>query len=538
MRMKTPLRVAATAASFALLVTACGGGDSGENNSGGESTADPDSPSGGTYSVNLTEPSYLAPASNCYETACGKVLNIVNDPVVSVDMETGELQYDGLLESVEPNEDNSVWTLKIKEGRTFHNGEDVTADSFINAWNYSANPANEQATAGFMSHIEGAGEGETMSGLKKIDDLTFEVTLNGPFSQFGQQLNYSNAFHPIAQECLDDIQACNEAPIGTGPYQIDGQWNHDQGITVTKWADYNGDRQAQADTIEMKMFADSVAAFRAWQGGTLDVLDTVEPTVYAEAVSAAGDRLTETETSSLTYMGFPTKTAPFDSVEYRQGVSMAINRQEIIDGVLNGLYVPATDIPTPVIPGHRDDACEYCEQNVEQAKQLFQQGGGQQGDTLELWFNAGSGHEAWVEAIGNQLKNNLGVDFTMKGTEWAQYLEVLDAGNFTGPFRLGWAMDYPSPENYVRPIVGTNGDSNYSGYSNKQLDELLVQGDRAGSQEEAIDYYQQAADIALEELPILPLWSGVNTTIWSENVDNVVYSVADSAPYLNEITVN
>ncbi len=541
MSRRIPYKLAAAAAAVALLVTACGGGDDGgdtEGTGGNQSTANPDQPSGGTYSINLTEPQFLAPSSNCYESECSKVLSAINDPVVSIDRDTGELVYDGLAESITPNDDQSVWTIKLKDGRTFQNGEPVNADKFIQAWNYSSNPKNEQQTAGFMSHIQGAGKGETMSGLKKVDDLTFEVTLTGPFSQFGTVLTYAPAWAPIADECLADVKACNEQPIGTGPYQMDGPWRHDEGITVTKWADYNGEKPGQADTIEFKMFSDMVAAFRAYQGGQLDVLDALEPTIYQEGVNQAGDRMVQTENSSLTYMGFPTKTAPFDNADYRRAVSLSIDRQAIIDAVLNGQAKPSTDIVVPVIPGSRDDACEYCVYDPDQAKEVFAKTSGSTNDTVELWFNSGSGHEGWVEAIGNSMKNSLGINFKMKGTEWAQYLNLLGAHEFTGPFRLGWSMDYPSPENYIRPIVGTNGDSNYSQYSNKELDALLVKGDQAATTEEAFKYYQQAGDIALSDMPILPLWSGVNTTVWSENVDNVVYDGMDGQVLIREVTVN
>jgi ABC-type transport system substrate-binding protein len=527
------MRVAAVAASFALLITACGGGDGdGEEGDGTEGGG----PSGGTFSVNLTEPSYLGPASECYESECVLVLDVVNDPLVSVD-ENGELVFDGLAEEI-TTEDNTTWTVKLKADRTFHNGEPINADTLIATWNYTSNPKNEADTAGFMSHIQGAGKGETISGLSKVDDLTVEVTLTGPFSQFGQQMSYSSAFTPMAPACLADTAACNEAPIGSGPYQIDGQWNHDQGITVSKWADYAGDREAQADTIEFTIYADLVAAFRAWQGGTLDVLDALDPTIYAEGVQAAGDRIDTEETADLTYMGFPTEAKPFDTKEYRQAVSQGINREAIIQGVLNGQALPSTDIVTPPIPGSRDDACQYCEFDADAAKEKFEAGGGQAGDTVELWVNTGSGNEPWVEAIGNELKNNLGVNFKMRAIEWAQYLEILDAGNFTGPFRLGWGMDYPSPENYLRPLLDTNGDSNYTGYSNPELDDLLVQGDQAETQEEAFELYQQAGDLGLEDMPLLPLWSSIDNVVWSERVDNVrIDAMRGDVGWINEIVV-
>ncbi|MGH3367421.1 MAG: peptide ABC transporter substrate-binding protein [Nocardioidaceae bacterium] len=535
MRTKAPLRCAALAATFALLVAACGGGGGGEGTGGGgEPGAGGGEATGGTLTAQLTEPTFLAPAQMCYESECSKVLNLVNDPVIGIDLDSGELVYDGLLESAEST-DNKTWTLKIKEGRKFHNGEPVDADSFIRAWNWSADPKNESTTTGFMAKIEGYGKGSELSGLKKIDDLTFEVTLSDPFALFPTTLTYSNAFAPLAQECLDDVKKCNEAPIGTGPYKMDGVWEHSQSVTVKRWAGYQGQQAANPDTIELAITTDLVASWRAFQAGQIDITE-LDPTVYNEAKATLGDHLLLSQTGNFTYMGFPTKTAPYDEVKMRQALSMAFDRQLIIDKVLNGLYEPSTAITPPVIPGAQENACPYCEYNPEKAKQLFAEAGGKPGMTIDLWFNAGSGHDGWVEAIGNQLKQNLGVEFKLQSREWAQFLEVLEAGDFTGPFRLGWLPDYPNTENYLRPIVATGGDSNYTGYSNKKLDALIAKGDQAGSVEEGFQYYQQAEDVALEELPILPLWVEQEATAYSQNVDNVTYNIVDEVP-LNEVTV-
>jgi oligopeptide transport system substrate-binding protein len=534
MRVKTPMRAAAVSAVLALGLAACGGGSSDEGSDTGSGTQQ----TGGSFSVELTEPSYLAPSSKCYESECSVVLDLVNDPLVSVDPDSGELVFDGLAESIEANEDQTVWTVKLKEGRTFHNGEPVNADALMRAWNYTQNPKNAQDTMGFMSHIEGTGKGNEMSGLKKVDDQTIEVTLSGPFSQFGAMMSYAPAFGPLAEECFNDLKACNEKPIGTGPYQVEGKWRHDEGITLTKWADYKGESTANADTIDFKIFTSPTAELREFQNGNLDLIRTVTPDIYLEAKGVLGDKMIEEASATLTYLGFPTKAKPFDNVKFRQALSMSIDREQIIDKVLNGLGKPATDIPTPPIPGYRDDACKYCTYDPEQAKKLFQESGvDANSTTLELYFNSDAGHDAWVEAAARQIQDNLGINYKLKSTEWAQYLELLDAQKFTGPFRLGWSLDYPSPENYIRPLVGTNGDSNYTGYSNKQLDELLVQGDQAADLEESFTFYQQADDIALEEMPIIPLWSGIAAVGPSDKVDNVRYDVGEGEVALGEVTV-
>ncbi|MGH3356538.1 MAG: peptide ABC transporter substrate-binding protein [Nocardioidaceae bacterium] len=534
MRTRTPLRCAAVAATFALLVAACGGGGGGDEGTGTGGDGGEQAVQGGTVTAQLTEPTFLAPSAQCYESECSKVLRLIHEPLLSVDLDSGELSYDGLLESGESS-DNQTWTFTIKEGYEFHNGEPVNADAFLRAWNWSADPKNEAATTGFMSKIEGYGKGTEMSGLKKIDEMTFEVTLGAPFALFPTTMTYTNAFAPQPQACMDDIKACNEKPIGTGPYEMDGVWNHSQGITVKRWPDYQGEMTANPDTIDMKISTDLVAAWRAFQAGQIDITE-LDPTVYNEAKSTLGDHVLLSETGNFTYMGFPTGTEPYDNVKMRQAISMAFDRQLIIDQVLNGIYEPSTAITPPAIPGSQENICDYCEYDPKRAKQLFQEAGGEPGMTVNLWFNAGSGHDGWVEAIGNQLKQNLGVEFKLQAREWAQFLEVLDAGDFTGPFRLGWLPDYPNTENYLRPIVATGGDSNYTGYSDKEVDNLISQGDQASTTEEAVKFYQQAEVAAVADLPILPLWVSQAPIAYSQEVENVSYNITDEVP-LNEVTV-
>jgi len=522
------------AAALIVGLSACGGGtDDPDPDVGG----DPKSELGGEYIAEVTEPTFLAPASNCYESECSRILYMIDDPLVTTDSESGELVYDGLAESIESNDDQSVWTVTLKEGREFHNGEPVDSASFARAWNYSQDPKNAQATAGFMSRIEGAGDGKEMAGFKVVDETTFEVTLNGPFSQFGQQMSYAPAFGPIAQECFEDLKACNEEPIGTGPYMMDGPWQHDDSIGVTRWEDYAGDQPAQADAVTFQMFTNPTAAYRDFQNGGLDVIN-LTPEIYLEARGGLGDAIIEEPTSSLTFLGFPTDKAPFDNPQVRQAISMSIDRQLIVDQVINGLAYPSTDIVTPPIPGSRDDACAYCVYDPEQAKQILAEAGVDlEGETIQFYFDADAGHEAWVEAAARQVQDNLGVDYKLQSTEWAQYIELLDGQEFTGPFRLGWVQDYPSPENYLRPLVGTNGDANFQAYSNPGVDDLLVQGDEAPTLEEGITFYQQAGDLALEDMPIIPLWSGKTAVAFSDDVTDVTYDFAQSDVAFKEVSI-
>ncbi|MPZ62580.1 MAG: hypothetical protein GEU93_15065 [Propionibacteriales bacterium] len=532
MRTMKPLRFAAIGAAFALVVAACGGGDEGD---GGDDGADGGA-SGGSYITHVSEPEQLAPSPMCYESECGAIWSMIGEPMVSVDFESGELVFDGLLESIE-TEDNTVFTLTIKDGWTFHNGDPVDADALIRGWTWTQNEQNAADTAGFLGKLEGAGEANP-SGLEKIDDLTVEVALSGAFVEFPKMLSFRPAFQPQAEECLQDTEACNEQPIGIGPYMMDGPWQHNQAINLVRYEDYAGEAPAEADSIQFKIEESLVNAFRDFSAGNIDLLRTTDPTVYPQAEGQYADQMIQEDQTRFTYMSFPMFEDYYKNPDLRRGISLAIDRQAIIDNVLNGIYEPSTDIVPPAMPGSRDDACEYCTFDPEQAKQLFEQGGGSEGDELTLFFNADAGHEGWVEAVGRQLAQNLGITFKLRPLPWDQYTNFIEEQKFTGPFRLGWSIDYPSPENFIRPLVDSNGDSNYGGYSNEELDGFLSQGDQQDSTDGAYEFYHQAGDVALDEMPLIPLWTGLSTIIPGDNVSNVRYDPATDDPAFGEVTVN
>jgi len=532
MRTSAPFWLAAPCAALLLLFGACDGG-------GGAEPPDVDPPrqTGGTFAVGLAEPTALAPASSCNESECSTVLGMLHDPVVSIEPESGRLIYNGLAASIESSRSHTVWTVTLNKGRTFHNGEPVNAEAFVRAWNYSQDQKNTQVTAGYLARIKGAGTGDEMSGLRVVNDLTFQVTLDGPFSQFGRMLSYTPAFAPIAKECLNALAACNEHPIGTGPYQMAGEWRHDEGITLKRWSGYRGDQPANADGIEFAIFPTGADAYLDFQNGGVDVL-TIAPEIYVEVKGALGDELIEAPTASVTYLGFPTRHAPYDNVDLRRALSLAVDRELIVERSLGRLGLPADDMAALPIPGYREDACRFCVFDVQRANDLLDASGvDPESLTLEMYFPADSGHEQWMEAAARQIEDNLGIAYELKPLEWPQYLQLRDAHELTGPFAVQWSPAYLSLERYLRPLLGTSSDSNHSGYSSFRFEELLGNGDRAAALSTASHFYRQADAVALEELPLVPIWTGAAAVAASDEVSNVRFDVGRDGVALGEVTV-
>ncbi len=246
---------------------------------------------------------------------------------------------------------------------------------------------------------------------------------------------------------------------------------------------------------------------------------------------------TETPTDGETGDTEPPAASSYDwsDVRLRQAVSMAIDRQAITDTIFLGARTPADDWWPATFAGYRGgDFCGNLQYNPEAAKALFDEAGGDQGP-MTFWFNSGAGHEEWIEAVSNQLKENLGIaEVAFESLEFADYLDKLDAGEVNGPFRLGWLMDYPSPGNFLSTMHGTAGSSNHTGYSNPDFDAAAAAGD-SKSLEDAIADYQAAGDILCEDVPFAPMFFGLLQAVYSENVDNVSFD-AFQALNVTEIT--
>lgn len=529
---KNWLRLAAGLAAVTLVVSACSGDDTGDTSDDPEAESSPEGQSGGELRAYLSEPASLIP-SGANDSESNQVVTEIYRGLTVNSLDGGVENV--IAESIE-SDDNVTWHITLVEGFTFTNGEPVDADAFIRGWNYAAYGPNAQDGAGFYERIVGfeevqADEAQELSGVTKVSDYEFTVELSAPFAGFAEIVAYQ-AFMPLAQECLDDIDACNEMPISNGPYQLESPWEHDVQVTLIRNEDYAGPDPGNADRMVFRIFESQDAAYAAFQGGELDIIDQVPAERRAEAEAQYGDAYFQTPNNSLTYLGFPHYDPRFSDVRIRQAFSMAIDRQAIIDAALGGTQTPASGWVSPLFEGQRDGVCQYCEYNPEEAQRLLDAAGGFDG-TLELVANAGAGHEIWMQALGDQLNENLGIEYTLNvDQQFAEYLDTLQNEEANGPFRLGWGPDYAIMETYLTHLYGTGQSSNYFGYSNPEFDDLLETGDAAATVEEAIGIYQQAEDVIGEDMVSIPLWWGTqNVLINPEVVEELAFNPIDYEDY-------
>ena len=524
---KRPWKMAVGATAIALLAAGCSGG-------GSEDTEASDN----TVIIGIGEPQHLIP-SNTTESNGNEVLSSLFYPLVEFDQNKQPVEK--AAESV-TSDDSKVWTVKLKPGFTWHNGEPVIADNFIDAWNYGAYGPNGQGGSYFYERIEGYSDlqsedpdgeegpkkapepkAKTLTGLKKVDDTTFTVTLSAPFAGWKSVMGYT-VFYPLPKAAFSApgvlADGFEDKIIGNGPFKIKGAWEHDSQIVVEKVEGFKG-TAPKVDGVTWKIYQDQKAEYADLTAGNVDVQTTIPIESLAAAPGDLGDRFQKSPSSSFAFVGFPTFQKEFSKKEVRQALSMAVNRQEMTDQIFLGSQTPATSFVSPVVAGYRDNTCgDNCKYDPAKAKALYDANGGPK--AINVTYNADGGHKAWVDAMCNQINKSLGVQCTGIGEpKFSDLLTKVEKKEPVGLIRLGWLMDYPLMENYLGPLYGTGGSSNYYGYSNTTFDSLVKEGSAAKTPEEAITKWQQAEDILAQDMPVIPLRFGQNVFGHSEKVKNV-----------------
>ncbi|MDI3193208.1 ABC transporter substrate-binding protein [Pseudarthrobacter sp. AL07] len=542
MRFTRTSKALGIVAIAALALTGCGAGG-GSNDGASQSAGDPNK----VITAYNSEPQNPLLPANTNETNGGRVINLLFEGLRSYDPDGKAVN--ALAESIE-SPDAQNWTIKIKPGQKFTNGEAITAKTFVDTWNFAANSTNLQNNSFFFESIAGyedvsavtteksadgkttttpAPTAESMSGLKATDDSTLTVKLAQPEADWSLRLGYS-AFYPLPSAALKDPKTYGENPVGNGPYKLEktGAWVHDQSISLVKNADYNGTRPAKNGGVTFKFYTDPSPAYTDLQADNLDITDVLPSNATKTYVTDFQDRNATKPVATNGTLNIPGYNPNFQGEAgklRRQALSYAINREEITKVVFNGTRTPAKAFAPPVIDGFKADlkGSEVLKFDAAKAKDLWAQAEKIQpydnSKPLQIASNTDGGHKEWIDAVANGFKNNLGIQAEIQPfAKFAEVLNLRKSQELPGLTRAGWQGDYPSLYNFLGPVWATGASSNYEKYSNPEFDKLLQEGLAAKTTDAANDKFNQAQEVLFEDLPGLPLWDYAKPIVWSNNV--------------------
>ena len=559
MRFTRTSKALGMVAIAALALTGCGAGG-GSNDGASQSAGDPNK----VITAYSNEPQNPLLPANTNEVYGGRVVELLFEGLRSYDADGKPVN--ALAESIESS-DAQNWTIKVKKGHKFTNGEAITAKTFVDSWNFAANSKNLQNNGFFFESIAGyedvsavntekaadgkttttpAPKAETMSGLTATDDSTITVKLAQPEADWSLRLGYS-AFYPLPSAALTDPKTYGENPVGNGPYKLEkaGAWVHDQSISLVKNADYEGPRGSKNGGVTFKFYTDPGPAYTDLQSDNLDVTDVLPSNALKTYTSDFPDRNSTKPVATDSTLNIPGYNPNFQGEAgklRRQALSYAINREEIAKVVFNGTRTPAKAFAPPVIDGFKADlkGSEVLKFDAAKAKDLWAQADKIQpydgSKPLQIASNTDGGNKEWIDAVANGFKNNLGIQAEIQPfAKFAEVLNLRKSQQLPGLSRAGWQGDYPSLYNFLAPLYQTGAGSNYEDYSSPEFDALLKEGAAASNVEDATKKYQEAQEVLLKDLPTIPLWYSNVVGVWSESVNDVVFGW-DSVPLYYQIT--
>ena len=467
---------------------------------------------GGTFRRLWSDPPTLDPHLTKDTTSAGVVVEIFGGLIgLNTDL---ELVAD-LAESWEIDSTGTIYTFKIRKNAKFHNGKKVTAEDV--KWSLERSASKETASpvaetylgdiVGLKDYMEG--KADNIKGLKVIDQLTIQITIDAPKPYFLAKLSYPTSY--VLDRDVVTAGGRNwwlENPVGTGPFKLT-EYKIGERIVLTRNDNYH---LGPIDIYKVELYLGGGQSMAMYENDEIDitgvglfdldrVLDPQEPLNKDLVVAPPG--------FSISYIGFNTTMPPFDDKKFRQALNHAIDKKMIAKEVLSDLVVPAYRILPPGFPG-RSENIDGLEYDQALAKKLLQESKYSDSSsrpriTITVPGTGGTlGLD--LEVILEMWKQTLDVEVEIQQVEWATFLEELDREALQVYAGLGWEADYPDPQDFLDILFHSKSAQNHGQHSNSELDNILEQARVEQDVNKRIELYRKAEQIIVEEAYWVPLW--------------------------------
>ncbi len=409
----------------------------------------------------------------------------------------------GLAESWEISDDGTVYTFKLREGVSFHDGSAMDAGDVKFSLDRARAEDSQNAQKALFAGI---------SEVTVDDPTTVTVTLSAPDGNFLFNMAWGDAVI-VAEESIGAIKS---EPVGTGPFKF-AEWVQGDSIRLMQNADYWGEAPALTEAT-FKFISDPTAAFAAMMAQDIDAFAGYPaPENLPQFEADPRFQVLVGSTEGETILSTNNKMPPLDNLKVRQAIAHAINRQEIIDGAMFGLGTP---IGTHFAPHNPDyvDLTGMSEYDPEKARALLAEAGFADGFTTTLKLPPPSYARRGGEIIASQLRA-VGIETEISNLEWAQWLEEVFRGkdfgltivSHTEPFDIGvyarpdYYFQYGKPEfqELMETLTGTSDP--------EQRSALLRQAQEMISEDYVNGYLFQLAFPTVADARLEGLWQNAPT---------------------------
>jgi peptide/nickel transport system substrate-binding protein/oligopeptide transport system substrate-binding protein len=450
-------------------------------------------------------------------------------------------------ESWTVSDDGTVFTFTLRENLRFGDGTPATAEAVVHSLNRTVSPATGRPFAAeFLKGIVGveavaSGERDSLEGVRAVDARTVEIRLQSPQAYFLSQLTYALAYIvPPGQ-----IEAAGEdwrgKAFGTGPFRV-REYAAGQRLVLEPNPFYWGGPPG-VETVEFRFYADVGQAVDAYLAGEVDVMGTLQAGVPAERLAEVRDQpgLQTISAPAVRFVGFNNSRPPFDNVFVRQAFARAVDKRALAEEVLADSVNAASRILPPDLPG-ADLPLDQMAYDPEGARASLGQAGYLSGSELppvSLTYPEGQGLEGVAETLQANWRDTLGVNVALEPiplTDFNPRLDAMTKDPLTGMdmYLSIWGMDYPDPQNFLSLQLHSGSPYNNGHWENPDFDRLTEEADRLSDPrrlQERLGLYNQAEEIAVQQVGWLPLFYPQATVLIRPNVRGLLFtSVGVIAP--------
>lgn len=436
--------------------------------------------------------------------------------------EDGTLQP-GQAESYDVSEDGLTWTFHLRDGLKWSDGSDLTANDFVYSWKRVCDPEvaapYAETVLGMVKGYDEAIDGNLDAlGVSAPDDSTLVVELANPCSYFGSLAAFAT-LSPVQEATIEaNGEAWATAPetyVSNGPFYMT-EWVPGSHITFSKNPYYWNADAIKLDRLKFVLMEDSNAAYSAYQTGEVLMIKDV-PTEEIPSLTGTDDFYVDPIIGTY-YISLNIQKAPFDDVNVRKALSLAIDREYVASTLMQGTYTAAGNF---MGPGWMDtDGTEFMsnanggkpyidttnfEANLEEAKQLLADAGYPDGEgfpTISYTTNDAGYHKVVAEYL-QQAWAELGIDLQVNIVEWSSFTPMRRSGDFEVA-RNGWVGDYSDPSNMLELFCTTNGN-NDGKFSNADFDAAIDTSRSTLDVAERSTALHTAEDILMDQAGCIPL---------------------------------
>lgn len=421
-------------------------------------------------------------------------------------------------------EDN-VWEFKLRQGVKFHDGTDLTAAAVKASIDRLLDPDIASPRVFILGMVEE---------VVVVDDFTVQFVTKFPFAPLPSHLSHSaGAIVSLAalEKDYEEVAAGNEPgtflgenPVGTGPFKLQS-WDPGDKVVLVRNDDYWGEN-AKLDSVTWKVVPESLTRLSELETGFAHIANPVEPADIDRVSRMAIADPNIRSTTSYHYIGFNVQKPPFDDIRVRQAISMALDKEVIIEGPYNGAALPAAGaIPVGVF-GH-DASIQGLPYDMDRARELLADAGYEDGFSTTYWTNDNPIRVMVGEYLQSQLRE-LNIDVQIEVLEWGAYLAQTAAGEHD-MFMLGWSTPTLDADYSVYALFHSDNHGNpgnRSFWSNPEADALLDEGRMEPDPAIRLEIYREFELLLVEEAPVINLVYTQNILGVNKNVQNLFVTPA------------